>query len=101
MSPGSWEIIIVDNNIRPLVEQPLSKSNAFVIHEEKPGSYAARSAGARLAKAEILAFTDADCIPDKDWLAKGLKTIRNAKHLEAIGGAIEIRPVLPKQARTC
>ena len=33
------------------------------------GSYAARNQGIHAATAEILAFTDADCRPEPDWLA--------------------------------
>ncbi len=32
------------------------------------GSYAARNLGIRNAKAQLLAFTDADCRPEPDWL---------------------------------
>lgn len=34
-----------------------------------PGSYAARNAGVAVARGRLLAFTDADCRPDPDWLA--------------------------------
>ncbi len=40
-----------------------------ILQESKiQGSYAARNQGIRVATAEILAFTDADCRPEPDWL---------------------------------
>ncbi|KQP21180.1 glycosyltransferase family 2 protein [Pseudorhodoferax sp. Leaf265] len=41
------------------------------------GSYAARNLGASQARGDILAFTDAGCVPSEDWL----ETIR--RHFEA------------------
>jgi GT2 family glycosyltransferase len=56
------------------------------------GLSAARNAGAELATGEVLAFTDDDCEPDRDWLA-GLALVF-AKGYEAAGG-----PNLPPLAR--
>lgn len=40
-----------------------------ILQESKiQGSYAARNQGIRAATADILAFTDADCRPEPDWL---------------------------------
>lgn len=36
------------------------------------GPAVARNLGWQIAQGEIIAFTDDDCIPDPDWLAKGL-----------------------------
>lgn len=42
------------------------------------GPAAARNAGWRMAKAESIAFTDDDTIPDKNWLKEGIKALRQA-----------------------
>ncbi|WP_407883007.1 glycosyltransferase [Scytonema sp. NUACC26] len=69
------EYLLVDNNSRdrtshllqdaaensPITIRPLSEAKI-------QSSYAARNAGIRAANGEILAFTDADCRPQPDWL---------------------------------
>jgi glycosyltransferase involved in cell wall biosynthesis len=40
-----------------------------VVDEPRLGAYAARNAGVRVARGDIIAFTDADCAPGPDWLA--------------------------------
>ncbi|WP_445242953.1 glycosyltransferase [Microcoleus sp. N3A4] len=50
-----------DINIRPLTENLIQSS------------YAARNQGIRASKGEIIAFTDADCRPESDWLENLVK----------------------------
>ena len=45
---------------------------------ERGGPGAARNAGARVATAPVLAFTDADCCPRTDWLERGLGALAGA-----------------------
>ena len=50
------------------------------------GSYAARNAAIAVATAPVLAFTDADCVPDGGWLAAGLAAVESGADL--VGGEI-------------
>lgn len=63
-----------------------------LLRREEAGLSAARNAGAERATGEILAFTDDDCEPDRDWLA-GL-ALAFEKGCDAAGG-----PNLPPPAR--
>ncbi|MBP7003012.1 glycosyltransferase [Amaricoccus sp.] len=64
-----FEILLVDNaphEGRPELALP---GNARVLACAAPGSYAARNAALATARGRLLAFTDADCLPDPGWLA--------------------------------
>ena len=50
------------------------------------GPYAARNTGIASAKGELVAFTDADCVPDPRWLAEGVAAVDAGADLA--GGAI-------------
>ena len=88
-----YEVIVVDNdsdvtaNIKGIVEQFPS---AISEYEKSPGSYAARNRGIKVAKGEIIAFTDADCIPAPDWIAQGVSHLQQTANCGLVGGNIEI-----------
>jgi glycosyltransferase involved in cell wall biosynthesis len=66
---GAVEIILVDNSASgegaPLGER---YPGLVLVREETRGAYAARNTGVRHARAPLLAFTDADCVVDRDWI---------------------------------
>ncbi len=68
LAADRFEILIVDN-APGARELPLRlPPNGRLLHCHTPGSYAARRVGVDQAKGAWLAFTDADCQPDADWL---------------------------------
>ena len=85
-----YEIIVVNNGSTHPKPDPWNvPGNAKIINEDKPGSYAARNTGADVAKGKLLAFTDSDCIPNKNWLSNIKKNFSNSTY-DLIGGKIEI-----------
>ena len=70
-------------------EQIAKKYGAIVVENKKRHAAGGRNAGIKRAKGDIIAFIDADCIPDKDWL----KEIRKAFEEDDIDGlGTYIRP---------
>lgn len=75
-----FELVVVDDGSRDgtalaaqlgLARHPgAAWSDARVLHTDHRGVAAARNAGAAAARGEILAFTDADCRPEPDWLRR-------------------------------
>lgn len=71
-----FEVIVVNNDAEIPLELPRDFSTKYslkLLEEPRPGSYAARNKGIANAQGEILAFTDSDCLPDKDWLSNALE----------------------------
>ncbi|MEQ8998157.1 MAG: glycosyltransferase family A protein [Coleofasciculus sp. B1-GNL1-01] len=88
-----YEVIVVDNasdeaaDIKGVVAQ---FGQAIAAYESTPGSYAARNKGISLAKGEVIAFTDADCIPASDWIEKGVQHLLNTPNCGLVAGEIKI-----------
>ncbi|BBM03891.1 glycosyltransferase family 2 protein [Microbulbifer sp. GL-2] len=66
----SFEVIFVDNGSKDFICPNTMPKNFRVISCKKPGSYSARNYGIRQSKGQWLVFTDADCLPEPDWLEK-------------------------------
>ncbi len=82
-----FEIIVVNNH--PEDAPPAGLQKISLLAEAVPGSYAARNKGLSKATGDIIAFTDADCIPDKYWLEEGVKAIVEKK-ADRIAGHIRV-----------
>lgn len=86
-----YEIIVVDNGSQEDIESVTSIfEHVILTHEEYPTLHAARNKGIFIAKGEVFAFTDADCLPDKDWLKKGIEKLLSTPHCGLVGGRVDI-----------
>ena len=66
---GPVEIIFVNNGSTDGSPAIVERYRELIVLEERtPGSYAARNAGIRRARAPVIALTDADCVVGPDWL---------------------------------
>ena len=87
----SYEVIVVDNRSDPPLRDVVEQFDfCSYTTESKPGSYAARNKGLQLAKADLLAFTDSDCIPEPQWLEKGCEALKRLAPDGLIGGRIKV-----------
>jgi GT2 family glycosyltransferase len=81
---------LLERCLRALENQSLPREHyeIIVIDDSKlrSGPAAARNRGWRQARAEIVAFTDDDTVPDPHWLERGLEAMR--EHVDAVCGRI-------------
>jgi GT2 family glycosyltransferase len=70
----SFEVVLVDNE-GPAAHREVPPGADRVIACPTPGSYAARNAGAASARSSWLAFTDADCLADPNWIESILRAL--------------------------
>ena len=97
-SKDLYEVIVVDNASKEDIKSVVSQfSQAKYAYESKPGSYSARNQGISVAKGEILAFTDADCIPDSDWIEKGISCLLSTPNCGLVAGRIDLLFQKPEQ----
>lgn len=87
-----YEVIIVDDGsytqaTKEIVDEYIHrwKMNLYYIYQENRGVWIARNAWVDLSVWKILAFTDADCICDPDWLSVIYENI-SIQHHSIIGG---------------
>jgi glycosyltransferase involved in cell wall biosynthesis len=75
--PAAWlEVIVVDNGSRDDTRRRVRQHRVTLLVESgRRSPYAARNAGIRAASGEVLAFTDSDCVPAKDWVERGLAAL--------------------------
>lgn len=98
-----YDVVVVDNASTEDLSEVLPDAAGFrLLREERPGSYAARNKGVAATDAEVLAFTDSDCLPMDDWLAAGVRALTADPTADAVGGRIVLtfrsgRPVSPAE----
>ncbi len=63
------EIIVIDDGSTDETAALARRHNVRVLVQTNAGPAAARNAGARVARGDLLLFTDADCAPAADWVA--------------------------------
>jgi glycosyltransferase involved in cell wall biosynthesis len=90
---GAFEVIVVNND--PTETPPASlrlPPNARMLAEAKKGSYAARNAGLRVARGEIVLFTDSDCVAHPAWIREAAAFLDAHPATTRLGGRIDIAP---------
>ena len=89
------EVVLVDqgpgDDLRE-VEEALAGSGIGLVHVpiERSGVSKARNLGATAASGDHLAFTDDDCVPDRDWLAELVAGMESGPVLAATGRVLPL-----------
>jgi glycosyltransferase involved in cell wall biosynthesis len=88
----TFEVIVVDNRSTDATSEVAAAHGADqVLREETPGAAAARNRGIQAARGPVLAFLDADCLPDPGWLQAGLARL-DETGAGLVGGRVDTRP---------
>lgn len=83
-----FEVLVVDNGSTDDTREVIGVFDVeLLIEDEIQGSYAARNRGIRNAQGEVLAFTDADCTPDPEWIEAGVEVLEG-KVADLVGGQV-------------
>ncbi len=100
-----FEVVVCDNGsstrrVRREDVKSAAPLNVTLLVTDDAGSYRARNACLRHARGRVLAFTDADCTPQPDWLRRGLEAL-DAGGVELVAGRVEVyaqhRPPTPTE----
>ncbi len=76
-SPRTHIIIVDDGSIDKTAEIVKSYPAVKYIYQKNSGPAAARNRGAQEAAGEYIFFTDADCVPQPEWMARMMPHFRN------------------------
>jgi len=83
-----YEVIVVDSSVDDTLEIVRQYEQVRVLHfDQRKYCGEARNIGNQAARGEILAYTDADCIPRCDWVQQVWRVHQETPAL-AVGGAI-------------
>jgi glycosyltransferase involved in cell wall biosynthesis len=86
-----FEVIVVDNgSASPPTEIVARLPGARLLYESQPGPGPARNTGAAVVTSEILAFVDADCRADPNWLTSIVRVLRSSPRRTIVGGDVRI-----------
>lgn len=86
-----YEIIVVDNGSTDETRKVVERYSVILLVEDRvKSSYAARNKGIQKARGEVIALTDADCIPSPDWIEKGVAHLLSTPNCGLVGGRITL-----------
>lgn len=91
-SKTNYEIIVVDNHSTDKTGEIAKKMGVKVIFEPKKGVVFALEKGFSQTQGEIISFTDADTMVNKDWLKNIYQAFQNNPGLVFVGGRTIFRP---------
>ena len=96
-SISDFELIAVDDNSQDetgdIIKGIDDRRIKYFRNGKHLGIPASRNKGVQLAKGKYIFFTDADCLPHKDWLKEGLNAFCNQECIGVEGRTFSLTPV--------
>jgi glycosyltransferase involved in cell wall biosynthesis len=87
-----YEIIVVDNNSTDRSREIVRRfPRVKLLREPEQGDFAARNRGLRESRGEIIAFTDSDTAPFRDWL-KQIREAMRPPEVAVVIGNLQFHP---------
>lgn len=80
-----YEVIVVDDASMDGTGAVAREFGVRYRRQNKEGPAAARNLGVRIARGDIILFTDSDCIPKEDWIEKMIKPFEDPQVAGAMG----------------
>lgn len=88
MNYPDYEVILVDDGSTddtPKITAEFQGRNTQIIRQENKGLSVARNTGIKASSGAIIAFTDSDCMADRDWLYHLVQTLQSGDYAAAGG----------------
>ncbi|MFO1169958.1 MAG: glycosyltransferase [Hyphomicrobiaceae bacterium] len=83
-----FEIVVADNGSSATLEEiEAAAPGARVVRISQRGAGPARNGGVAASCHAVLAFTDSDCLPEPQWLERGLEALTQA---DLVGGGVTV-----------
>jgi len=83
-----FEIIVVDDGSTEKIKDICDAKGVSYLRQERSGPAKARNTGWKASCGSIICFTDADCVPERQWLACLVSALAS-EDIAAVGGSYE------------
>jgi len=83
-----FEVLVIDNGSSDKTVEIAKSYHVKIYYCPKKGIGPPRNFGVKMAKGEIVCFTDSDCIVEKNWLEKIFTFFKQNSEVDGVGGPV-------------